>query len=544
LWLLTLVDVRWLWWQIPCPKLNITQGTTWQQVITTLGTALGRTIFTDTIDSRFLNPHPKLNCLEGEPIPIVLDTVAFNIGQRFTIDYVGNLKMMTPQTALTTRNNDDITNASISSGMKPPDDLAAKRTIIGGGDSFGPIPAYIEPIPLEFNRAPNFRSSLLPTNVYVRYRGKLCSSVNEFDQAPLYWSTTYPLSSSTQFSRFNGNGKSKVFHDLATASFTAGRSTPDNQQQLTDLASAVANAYWGWKGLMVFDRMYGEVIPFAVEGLTDTIEWTYREGGRPNRFDFRPPTKGNESVESLTPYDLDEADVTESTTRVFTSPWNWEPEELHHIGQDCISGDQWCGPPDIIKSGGINPVKCATLYQELCDGLPAQKVGSGCCHTVCCSSSSSSSTSVTDQCPTFNCEKCAGGASCQIILTINCLAGGVDCGTGPGLSCATMNLKYFLNHVPGLPPGACTWTGCGRLFSDISRCVNGTDGKPQFIATVYHNGSEWQADVIDRICGNQASFKSLPTDQCWNRPGLTLNLVPGGSCIGSTSPCPALISTV
>jgi hypothetical protein len=80
---LTLVDIRYYWQWIPCPAVELSGGAlTWAQLIDSLASSLGVPIVFDSIHADYGKPHDSLE-LGNEPLPIVLDTVAYNVGMRF-----------------------------------------------------------------------------------------------------------------------------------------------------------------------------------------------------------------------------------------------------------------------------------------------------------------------------------------------------------------------------------------------------------------------------------------------------------------------------
>jgi hypothetical protein len=91
LYMLVCVDVRYYWWNIPCPDLGITEsaGKTWKDLIGSLGDAIEATIEVSEIPEYYLAPHRALN-LTNEPVPPIIDAVAYNLGARFVATYAGD----------------------------------------------------------------------------------------------------------------------------------------------------------------------------------------------------------------------------------------------------------------------------------------------------------------------------------------------------------------------------------------------------------------------------------------------------------------------
>jgi len=100
LYLLTLVDERYYWWGTPL-SLSIDVGvTSWADLYTACGTALGETITPDTIDADYGTPPQDYDTLV-RPLPPVLDAIAWSVGQRLIRDYDGTLTTQNASTALT-----------------------------------------------------------------------------------------------------------------------------------------------------------------------------------------------------------------------------------------------------------------------------------------------------------------------------------------------------------------------------------------------------------------------------------------------------------
>lgn len=122
LYLLTVVDKRYYWWHKPTPDFAIDgTSTTWESVFEKIGDAIGEDIEVDPIHADYLKPHKALN-LKNEALPLVLDAVAYNCGQRVIVDYDGKVKSINAGTGKTRRSEDDET--------------YRLRTIRAGGDRF------------------------------------------------------------------------------------------------------------------------------------------------------------------------------------------------------------------------------------------------------------------------------------------------------------------------------------------------------------------------------------------------------------------------
>lgn len=99
LYLLTLVDERFFWWQ-KAALITVDGGTTtWAQLYGDIATALGITITVAAIDAGYLYPSEDLSC-RYEFLPPLLDAVASSVGQRIVRRLDGTVLSQSPQAAL------------------------------------------------------------------------------------------------------------------------------------------------------------------------------------------------------------------------------------------------------------------------------------------------------------------------------------------------------------------------------------------------------------------------------------------------------------
>jgi hypothetical protein len=107
LYLLTTVDKRYFWWYKNIGNISISSSTTWASLYQTIGTALGITITTDDINAAYLQPSIQAYSLPYEPVPVVLDSVATNVGQRICVSLIdGSVLAQNYNTALAAINSD------------------------------------------------------------------------------------------------------------------------------------------------------------------------------------------------------------------------------------------------------------------------------------------------------------------------------------------------------------------------------------------------------------------------------------------------------
>lgn len=103
LYLLVLVDKRWYWWE-KSAAITVTEGaTTWATLISSIATALGETITTDTIDSDYLKPSAAFQDYYGH-LPLLLDGILTSIGHVLVVKLDGTV---VTQQATTARTSED-----------------------------------------------------------------------------------------------------------------------------------------------------------------------------------------------------------------------------------------------------------------------------------------------------------------------------------------------------------------------------------------------------------------------------------------------------
>lgn len=156
--------------------------------------------------------------------------------------------------------------------------------------------------------------AILPQSVSVRFPTRRCNG-SPSDTVPYYYVKSTSLSSSSwtppdeNDSIPNGFPGSKMYHDTALALYDVGNPNPTNQAALDRLAKQIATDFYNWKGV-AFDRVYNGIIAPDMNGLIDVM--TFQMGSK------------------------------DASTRVYTAPYNGEPEELMHhdpANLGCVSTD-------------------------------------------------------------------------------------------------------------------------------------------------------------------------------------------------------------
>ncbi len=100
MWLATLVDSRYHWWERSA-AIPVSGGTTtWESLYGLLGAALSTAITVDTIPGAYLFPPTQLKTYY-EALPLLLDGVAASVGQRVAVNYDGTAKAQNGVNGLT-----------------------------------------------------------------------------------------------------------------------------------------------------------------------------------------------------------------------------------------------------------------------------------------------------------------------------------------------------------------------------------------------------------------------------------------------------------
>ncbi len=102
-YLMTLVDLRWFWWYAHTGEPTFTALSTWADVYTYLASKLKITITADPVSADYGRPdnHDWVN-QPYQAVPLVLDAVAFNCGQRMVRKFNGVVQAMSYTTARNT----------------------------------------------------------------------------------------------------------------------------------------------------------------------------------------------------------------------------------------------------------------------------------------------------------------------------------------------------------------------------------------------------------------------------------------------------------
>jgi len=246
LWLVTLVDERYFWWHRSTGTLSITEGTTtWAQLYAALASAVSATLTAEAVNAAYLKPT-SVYASQYEPTPLLLDSVAYNVGQRFVRQLDGTHETLGP----------------VVSKQRVADNLMTVRRLLAGGtvrldplqpdsDTAGQLPSAVQ---LVF---PRTDSGMPVTTLYAVT--KTLASLNLADLPPA--TTTHSAT--------------KTFRCSAVAAFSGG-ATPTNDAELQALAAQFATD-WYRHAVAPLAVKYVGIVPWRLEGLHDAVEWTYTQ---------------------------------------------------------------------------------------------------------------------------------------------------------------------------------------------------------------------------------------------------------------------------
>lgn len=257
LWLLPLVDERYLWQFRHMPPYEPSDISSWNAVFTLLGIALDKPLAVSTIDPRFLSPDKTELFRPAANPAVLLDAVCHSIGHRFVLqpdvgyfsDRSWRMNEIRPAVAASQNASGGLhvfeTNkwrfvdrpASLDSQPQYTD----KRPVSGGWRNAG-----CAPLPYRLRiAAPREDDDVLDANGQ-RYtvEALICGG------AP-----TVKLLQTTCLARFRG-----------------GTDEPDNAARLVQLARALRSAYVDWRTYKVDVSLPGCAL-YRITGFDDYVEW-------------------------------------------------------------------------------------------------------------------------------------------------------------------------------------------------------------------------------------------------------------------------------
>lgn len=143
---------------------------------------------------------------------------------------------------------------------------------------------------------PRDLSPLLPATVRLNTPVRACGNATP-DGIPARWWVDALLEDAEIDGA--GAGVDVILSLMDTAAAIYSEDTPDddpdhapkNQDHLVSLAKVLAKDLWRWR-TVAFDREYAGIIAPDLDGLADSVEWSYREGDCSTRLTTAPPDGG------------------------------------------------------------------------------------------------------------------------------------------------------------------------------------------------------------------------------------------------------------
>lgn len=282
LWLLPFVDQRYFWRLNHTGELAITDSSAWEDLFYAIETQLGITITRTAPVTAWGIPDAAQCTKQHADIPHLLDAAAYSTGQRLMVRLDGSVELL-------------------------PYGLSTEL-LMGSGSNLSIIYDHYSHIVAgrEFAKFGFYRSA--PEYVIVSFP-KMCYGVPLIDGDRYAYSVSYEDAADAALGDWPFHesavvqGAYKRFWSTAYADFSSGGGTPDNDSFLSDLADAIATAYYG----SIYRRYY-----LVVAGLMDWPICSYD--------DFILWTIGPEDI----------------TTTIRSLPHNWDIELLIQQDPDLI----------------------------------------------------------------------------------------------------------------------------------------------------------------------------------------------------------------
>lgn len=250
LYLLTLVDERYHWWYADAGVFRVVNGTTWDNLYEDLATSLDIDLDWDDIDPAiYFYPDPSIGSYYQD-VPILLDAVAYNVGQRIIRKLDGAVQAINNTSSL------ENLNANILA-------INNEGSIILGG-SFHRANDFGYAMPSEVHNVTPIWKSAVPTVLSPLYHVE----INKMVDSPQAFNAAVGFDGEKTFR--------DTFHSAEADAFASD----------AILAFQVANDYWSriWNAFLHVTLAHPlNILP---DGLND-IEWSY-EIGRPSTTIKRP----------------------------------------------------------------------------------------------------------------------------------------------------------------------------------------------------------------------------------------------------------------
>lgn len=269
LWLLPLVDARYWWQFLNAGDLAFEVPATWDNIYTTLASAITTAINVSTIPAAYLGPDPQELSRRYDNVAVLLDAVAHSVGHRIVRWLDGVVRSI---------------NAASSQFIFDGNSTADDWTLVAG-DNF------------------SLEAGALPASVSVAY--------------PKYsWGVPWCSGDKYVYSNNVGGGTAgttKLFHSSCYADFTienddtAVPSTPLNNANLAAMALQIEADYAAWVEPH-FDMTFNGIKVWEPTGFDNFAEFTFGRQGSDGQYQAKTRVQSmphDFGVESLVQQDQD-----------------------------------------------------------------------------------------------------------------------------------------------------------------------------------------------------------------------------------------------
>jgi hypothetical protein len=243
LYLLSLVDERYWWWN-KTAEITITGGTTtWANLYSSIGSALGVTIDADPVSSDYLKPPTELKS-RYDFMPLLLDAVAYSVGQRIVRKLDGTVEAWGPSTAAGVR-----------------DDLWTdwhEYSMMGGDFRFSPDEPNVD------------LATLVPGTVRMTFPRKKTNATSVDGYEP--YTKTLTSLALDEYTSVVAKSDTKTVRSTATAAIDSGGSVT-NVTELQALADAFASDWYLWSAAGDQFRLMTGTVPWDGDATVDFVEW-------------------------------------------------------------------------------------------------------------------------------------------------------------------------------------------------------------------------------------------------------------------------------
>jgi len=305
-YLITLVDERYYWQYKTVGIAHTGLLATWPGLLATITSALGVTFSYSAISSVYGSPEPDSDLYTNyEPLPLLLDTVAYNVGLTVVRNLDGTYGLVRTQAGDTT-----------IAANRPP--VPRYRAV--GGNIMDPQETG--------NIYENRMNAVLPASVDVtfpKWQYKPTTGYIDTERAGFFVLDSYGdtfvvnvtlVSLGVPYNNFSGFNGIKLIHDTCKAQYpnATGTGNPDNLVQRQQLATQLAKDYYDAQ-LEGLDETYAGIRKWAPEPSNDII-WSFGVGPAPTHRGY--------------PEGMADGDVLMISTRVMRKPWDFGVDQMHH----------------------------------------------------------------------------------------------------------------------------------------------------------------------------------------------------------------------